>query len=73
MVERIAHVIGDGLHLGLDIVMREYHRVALGFELLDAFARLGGHRRRALQGDGQRLTRRQAARYGLVARAGNRS
>ena len=28
-VERIAHVIGDGLHLGLDIVMRKYHRVAL--------------------------------------------
>ena len=37
-VKRVAHVICDRLDLGLHIIVREDHRIALGLELLDALA-----------------------------------
>ena len=40
--ERVAQKIGDGLHLGRRIVVRQDHGVFLALEIPDAAAELGG-------------------------------
>ena len=60
-VKRVAHIIGDGLDLGLHVVMRENHRIALRLEGLDPRACLGRHGAGALKRGGfhsRRILRR---------------
>ena len=48
-VEAVADVIGHSLDLGRHVIVRQDHRVALGFKLLNGLDELCGHQCRALR------------------------